>query len=487
MKIYVFSTFLIIIFISSCFAEIHVNEYHFDTYTIHTHNGCQHISNDKVIAHKVPVGKGKRLVKRNAPLTQPFEGYYNCTLGTEAQCNNLKDALAYANNLFASIFDFYVPIKVNLIITNNPKAEFTAQTASPPFYTLRNPNNNQINSYISPLVKQLNLDIPIVFNEIDEYDIRITVKNVFLDPPNNIQPTVVHELLHGLGFTSNLKLVKNGNIGDRFDNYGSNYYMPKITIVDDNNLGKSTVKGFLPLNMWEKNFVDFADQSKYYFDNVSFNNICENVLEYDIHDPIYASEKAKLKEFSLELDQWGGMKQGINFYERSHKSLTVGFKTHDGRVIPVCTYDNAEDSELCHLTSPNIINKSKHDDDWENSIDQNFVLYPINLHPELSNEEKISRYGNGKTIGLLSEDIISILETMGYQRKGTSPSNIIYQVQTNIPVDNSGTVVDGDGDIVTGENLKSTVKSFAVQDSPILARVILMTLYTIIFIQLLFF
>jgi len=490
MKIYVFSTFLIIVsFISSCFAEPHVNEYHFETYTVHSHDGCQHISNDKVIAHKVPIGKGKKLVKRNAPLTEPFEGTFDCSKGTKAQCNNLKDALAYANTLFGSIFDFYVPIKVKLIITNNKKAEYIAQTAVPPYYTLRDPNNNQINAYISPLVKQLNLDIPIVFNDINDYDIKTTVKNKYLDPPYNIQPTIVHELLHGLGFTSNLKLVKGGVIGDRFPVYNrnNNYYMPKISIVKDDNLGKSTVKGFLPLNMLEKNFVDYDDQTKYYFDNVSFNNICENELEYDIHDPIYASEKAKLNEFSLELDQWNGMEQGMHFYERSHVSLSVGFKTHDGRVIPISTYDNAEDSDLCHLTPANFRSKNKHDSKWGNKIDQNFILYPMNVDIELSNEEKIRRYGNGKTVGILSEDIISILETMGYQRRGTPINNTIYQVQTHIPVDNSETVVDGDEDVKTGENLKSQVKSFAVQDSPILTKVILMTVFTLIFIQLSFF
>ena len=335
----------------------------------------------------------------------------------------------------------------------------------------------------------MNLDIPIVFNDINDYDIKTTVKNKYLDPPYNIQPTIVHELLHGLGFTSNLKLVKGGVIGDRFPVYNrnNNYYMPKISIVKDDNLGKSTVKGFLPLNMLEKNFVDYDDQTKYYFDNVSFNNICENELEYDIHDPIYASEKAKLNEFSLELDQWNGMEQGMHFYERSHVSLSVGFKTHDGRVIPISTYDNAEDSDLCHLTPANFRSKNKHDSKWGNKIDQNFILYPMNVDIELSNEEKIRRYGNGKTVGILSEDIISILETMGYQRRGTPINNTIYQVQTHIPVDNSETVVDGDEDVKTGENLKSQVKSFAVQDSPILTKVILMTVFTLIFIQLSFF
>jgi len=110
MKVYAFSIVLIIIsYISSCFAEFY--EYHFEGYTEHSHDGCHHKSNDKIIAHKANVGKKGKFIKRNrTPVSLMFEGTFDCEKGTESQCQRLKDALEYANNLFNSIFGNYIII-----------------------------------------------------------------------------------------------------------------------------------------------------------------------------------------------------------------------------------------------------------------------------------------------------------------------------------------------------------------------------------------
>jgi len=333
------------------------------------------------------------------------------------------------------------------------------------------------------LVKQLNIDTPIIFNEINEFDISITVNHNFLEGANNIQPTIIHELLHGLGIVRNLLSVKNGYIGELYPKFGNNYYMPKITVVEDKDTGKKTIKGFLPLNTWEKNFVDYDEPSKYYFDNVSFNNICELEINFDMHDPMYITERNKLKDFNLYLEQWTGMEQGEHFYKRSHESKSIGFKTHDDKVVLLSTYAYSEDSDLMHLSSPDIVNNYKTDSNWENKIDQNFILYSMNVKIDATNEEKIKNYGKGKTIGLLSTDIISILETMGYHRKGTAPDNTVYQL-TNLAMDNTISIVDG-GTVVT--NKTSTLKSSSSRNTPFITNTILIVLFSLTFIRLYLF
>jgi len=259
---------------------------------------------------------------------------------------------------------------------------------------------------------------------------------------------MVHEILHGLGFCSMLKRVDKGVIGDNLPDYGGDYYMPALLSIEDKVAGKMTIKGFLPVNVYEKYFVDIDNPDNYYFDD-AFCSLSNVELNYDIHKPPYFIERNNLRNFTNYMESWTGMESGIRFYERSHQPQSVAFKTKSGKLLYICTFVNTSHPDLNHIASPNFRYHSsgKVDEDYKpdiaERIDHNFILYPYNVGLSMSNEEKIEKYGNGKTIGVIGKDIIEALETMGYHRKGTPEDNTEYIVVSQI-VKSSDEVMDSE-------------------------------------------
>jgi len=329
---------------------------------------------------------------------------------------------------------------------------------------LKNPNEREAYSYPAPLAKQLNTNIPIDFDKNREHDIAITFSKHYLGDDINIVPTIVHELLHGFGFCAQLKIVHRGVIGNDLPAFGGDYYMPELLSIDNRVEGKRTIKGFLPISIYEKNFVDIDNPNSYYFDE-SFDNLSSVKINYDLHNPPYIVEKENIKKFTGDMEKWNGMETGIHFYERSHTEKSVAFRTNDGTLLYLCTYANSDDPDFNHLATPNFTYNSPDSVENQEVIDHNFILYRNNVGLNLSNEEKIKKFGKGKTVGLLSKDIISALETMGYHRKGSPPDNTVYEVVSQI-VRNSKTYIKGedvsnDDDTIVGgeEGSKNDEKS----------------------------
>jgi len=451
MKIYAFSTFnffiITLCFLNSYLAERVIPEYHIDSKLVHTENGCKHIHNHNgtITLHYTKIDEKRRHVKRNrTPLTKPFEPTFICEVGTEANCNKLKKAMNYANKIFSSIFDFYVPIKITIEIQDEEVKNYHAHTNSPVYYSLKHPNEVNNYSYPISLVKQLLTDEPIKFNEINNYDIYTVFDVSSLGDDCYIEPTLIHEILHGLGFYSQLKPIKGGYLGENIPVYGNNYYLTNLFMVDDEASSKTTIKGFVPPNVWEKNFVDPKNPNSYYIDD-SFVSIGDIKMNYEMHEPVYLIEKNNLKNFPNDLEKWEGMNTSIEFYEKSHHSNSVAFKTKDNSLLYLCTFDNGDDPDLSHVGNEFFTYKSKYNVEYNNHIDENFLFYPENINIHLSNEEKIKRFGNGKTIGVIGYGLINALETLGYHRKGTPEDTTVYHVQTH-EVLNSGHVIDGHND-----------------------------------------
>jgi len=290
--------------------------------------------------------------------------------------------------------DFYSPIKITFTIAEEEEgANYVAYTNQPVYYPLRDPNSPYAYAYPSALAKQLDTNVPIDFDKNRDFDIKTTFGNRYLTEEYNITPTMVHEILHGLGFCSMLKRVDKGVIGDNLPDYGGDYYMPALLSIEDKVAGKMTIKGFLPVNVYEKYFVDIDNPDNYYFDD-AFCSLSNVELNYDIHKPPYFIERNNLRNFTNYMESWTGMESGIRFYERSHQPQSVAFKTKSGKLLYICTFVNTSHPDLNHIASPNFRYHSsgKVDEDYKpdiaERIDHNFILYPYNVGLSMSNEEK---------------------------------------------------------------------------------------------------
>ncbi|ORX50424.1 hypothetical protein BCR36DRAFT_412446 [Piromyces finnis] len=485
MKIYIFPFLLYILLnLSLCYSELVIKEYHLNSKHISHVDGCKRIDNDDnfLVTKYTTVDKKNKQKRDRTPLTEPFEVTFNYTTGTNEQWEIIKESVNYAKELFNSIFDFYTPIKILLQIVNSVENKI-AFTEHAVYYQLKKPNEKYGYSYPAPLAKQLITDIPIDFEKNRQHDIIITFNGRSVVRKNNLTPTMVHEMLHGFGFSSLIKRVLNGKFYNDAPSFGREYYMPDILTIGDKDTGMKVIKGFLPINVYEKNFVDIANNN-YYFDD-SFCSITDIDLNYEIHDPPYYSEKEKLQDLTSYVESWSGMQRGINLYEKSHQPKSTAFKTKDGRLLYVCTFSKSDKPDFNHICSRNMVYESEDVYNIEAEYDENFVMHPYNIGLALSNEEKIQKYGNGKTIGLLSEDIISALETMGYHRKGTPQDNTQYTVVTQV-VNTAHTYIDGHFVDDGTSNINQVIQEEEEEDGafslsyPSLIYILFITLYSFI-------
>lgn len=452
MKIQVCSTILFL-YLSICNVnkgsalEV-IREYHYDSSLIHSDEGCHHkINNSTVHTHFAPVQKLSRRKKRQllnrVPLEKPLTPIFECNVGTQANCDRLKRAVEYANTLVGSALDIYNPIIVKYVIRDDLNKNYNAQTSFPVTYSLKDPNENMVLSYPVALVKQLNTNKEIIFNQKDDFDILTKFNVKSLKEENQIESTVIHELLHGLGVTARIRRIENGNLGDDIPNFGSNYYIPDFIRLDLE--GEKSIDGFLPVGIYERHFVEYSNPDHYYFTQL-FNSITDyKNLNIIYHQPAYYDDKRQLQKIEEYVETWQGMEEGETFERFSHEFKEIAFRTKEGSLLPICSY-SVEDgkkfnTDLHHIMSKKFTSDEPYTDD---NIDENFVIYRFNINLLLSAEEKVAKYGPNNPNGLFSEELLQMLSTMGYHRKNAPEDNRVYEViSENVMIENKGSV-DGD-------------------------------------------
>ncbi|ORX77381.1 hypothetical protein BCR32DRAFT_270704 [Anaeromyces robustus] len=461
MKVYIFSIviFLYIIFcnINVSLTKLVVPEYHFsDEIHFTTEHGCKLSKKENNIKVKYTSFKkhdklNKRLVR--TPIANPFIPIYDFGTANEYVRQRVKNITEYAFSVFTEVFDFYQPLRVKVTVDSDPKNEFYGKTLPPVLYALRDPLENMTIAYPLPLVKQLNLDSAIDFDTNNEYDLHHVLDNDFiLQKDITLDVVMVHEMLHGFGLTSQIRTVVNGNINPNIPAYHSEvkYYMPDLLEHRNVKDNIKTIETFVPISIWERHFVDYQDQTNYYFTE-KFNSISETPLYLDFHEPMFASEKSQMSHLQDAVDNWQGLDEGVNFYEKVHQGRSVGFKTKDGRIVPVLTYEDGKSApDLHHVCSRNINYVSPNKSTGQ--IDQNFAMYPkVIMTQDLNEILTKHNLGPQNKHGFLSDDLISILETMGYHRKGTPVDNRVFHVIKKHEVDEDKAIVDGK-DSKTGSN-----------------------------------
>jgi len=437
MRVYIFSIaiFLYLIFCInvSLTKKVVVPEYHFTEDIYFSKHGCEHHKKPNNVQIKYASVKDNNNLKKRQnrqPLKKPFQPIYDFGNVSNFISQRVKNITEYAFSIFEEVFDFYEPLKVKVYIDHNPENHFYGSTAPPVLYALKDPLENMTIAYPLPLVKQLNLDKQIDFSN-NEYDLLHHLDIDFLEEKNTIIDVVIfHEMLHGFGLTSQIRSVTNGDVNSRIPLYHeeSKYYMPELLEHDKKEESLKTIESFVPVSIWERHFVEYNNPNKYFFTD-KFNSITKEPLNLNFHDPMFYSEKNQVKTLEETVRKWEGLQEGINFYEKSHQFGAVGFKTKEGRVVPIVTSDDG-DPDLHHVDSRN---KLAHKEDI---VDENFAMYPsVIMHQKVNEIISEHKLGPRNKHGYLSDDLISILETMGYHKKGTPPNNRVYQVIDKHEVD----------------------------------------------------
>jgi len=326
---------------------------------------------------------------------------------------------------------------------------FSNDTKTPPY------------TYTQALVKQLNLNKNIEFKEKD-FTLLVNVNTTYTDKLNityqvDLEHSILHELLHGLGFGSETGHIKELDSTNKNKTIHDYVYAPREMHEINEKLllnveghsdyfylwGSSEYKGLYPLSIYEKHFVDLHTK-KYIFKGLEFlyqELDCFNkTLLINVSDD-FATCVNKLSSKTRDIITTIPMK----YYLKAH---SIGFLNKLGKIIPLQTFDNAyrEGGSICHIeftkekefnkylnetikgnnqNSPNLNN-----DNIYNYIDENMLMYYCEVGAD--HDLILSTVAKNNKHELISSDILSVLTTLGWTEKGTTKSNNTYYVADDI-------------------------------------------------------
>jgi len=253
---------------------------------------------------------------------------------------------------------------------------------------------------------------------------------------------LAHEILHGMGIYYLIQPLSNmiPDFGIKPD-----VVLPPMDINEYEGDGGVLldVKTFLPPSIYEKNFVDLKKmvemngvltENYYFFDENYYGAFRDFPLNFVVHRPLEDDEELDRQQFNRVLSNWRGYPIAENFYQAGSTANSVGFLTKEGEIIKLQTYDNEYSNDLFHISTPydcESHNKCSIEDTTDHHLlkyGPDFVMLSKYYLMGLTAEEKIELIAPNNTYGLLGDNIVHMLTTMGWTEKGHEPNNKLYYV-----------------------------------------------------------
>jgi len=283
----------------------------------------------------------------------------------------------------------------------------------------------------------------------------------------NLELTVLHEILHGLGFGSEtgqlIEMLKEDKRDSKLKyNLYDFYYVPreiqeidkdKLMRVRNNNdfvVLRPTIKykGLFPLSVYEKNFVDIYTKTNL-FEGLEFL-----YKELDCFKSAYLigfNDKFPecIKKLSSRTKHLISLIP-MNYYFKYH---STGFLNLEEKTIPLQTFDYKYyyGKSINHIefskekTFNNFINSTMNGteklinlndvvnvDEIDEMADENILMYYRNLG--FSSDILLSTVAKNNKYGLISSDILSVLTTIGWTEKGKPRSLIKFYVAEDVEI-----------------------------------------------------
>lgn len=330
-------------------------------------------------------------------------------------------------------------------------------------------------SYTQALAKQLNIkgnptfkknDFSIVFN----YD---EISHMPQSYP--LEYLIVHEMMHGMGFTITSKFFNyefpNKNFKNRdnidLDDYNKYYkggkYLPcEISHYDSHNVDdlktleelkklESSRKNqnFYPLTVFEKNIVDLKNK-KYIFRNFEnlykeFNELSQNKVT---NDDASLNDLYKETYDKLSSDTRDSITE--TYLNYLIKSSSIGILTKENEVVPLFTqnewYEGSKEiihtpSKYYEMMTKNLDTEGDEghgeipvikEDNYSEYYDENMLMIP-----GIEGEEAIlamNEYRKKSKHDIIGQGIVDIMKTLGWTEKGENFSDEVYYVAEDIEI-----------------------------------------------------
>jgi len=358
-------------------------------------------------------------------IDDPFILNVNCF--SVQDCADYPEKVQEGAYYVAETFEFYQQVNVNVTIF--PFCEYISDgcesimgiTYPPTFLSLSETENGESFLYPQALVKQLDVDSNVQYEDIDFI--------IYLNSNYHPQPAqdnraliAAHEILHGLGFFHQINPIS--VYINNFQNYfQEDFALPPINYVETD----TTIKyqGWTPFSIFDKFIVSTSNPNEYSYKKLEkFKNHDVN-FEISIKKPTTKQYNDFMNTFrALENDQEahiGGVQVARDFTTLN----AVGFRTTDGSIVQLQTFDGTYESasSISHINVPFACKNSSTCNAKSAKINENYLMY-FTVISRASTDKLISTFKTKSKHDLIGQDIVKVMCTLGWnERNGDSTTN----------------------------------------------------------------
>jgi len=373
-----------------------------------------------------------------------FKYKFHCIDNINNICEKISDELSVALNELSNALEIKETIVFESYALDTSKYyglnyNSLANTLDTNFISLKTSNDDNTPPYAYPqaLAKQLKVDrkLKLKKNDFIIFFNTFKINELFnYNKDSNISIIILHEILHGLGFTTT------GGSHDYGDDYPPAYLPNLIYNMDSEVIEKlnsiedvmsySPWSTFIPLGIYQKYLINLTNKKNIFqnlgFVHNDFNQCLWSIWAKSIEE---LTSNCYFKRLSGNIQHELG-KAASSFYTYQN----MGFLTYNNKEITVQTFDGIynQSSSICHIDSKYDSMRSEAFGDETNEenaykyLDENVLMFYSDTG--YSKDLILKTVAKKNKHGLISDDIIDILKTLGWAEKGESYSDDLYYV-----------------------------------------------------------
>ncbi|ORX42151.1 hypothetical protein BCR36DRAFT_338006 [Piromyces finnis] len=361
-------------------------------------------------------------------INDPFNLNVHC-YSTE-DCENYPARIQEGAYFIAQTFEFYQTVNVNVTIfpfcrymQNESGCESVMGITYPPtFISLSETKDSEPFLYPQALVKQLDVDSDISYDPID-FLIYLNSSYKPIESQDNRALIAAHEILHGLGFFHQINPIS--VYLNNYQNYFNNdFALPPIRYEETENT--IAYNGWTPFSIFDKYIVNSSKPDEYLYGKLEKYKTHEVNFEISIKRPTtqqYNKFMSTFKALENDVEANAGGIEVANLFSTLN---AVGFRTKDGKVVELQTFDGRYESasSISHINVPFKCKSSSTCTVTNASINENYLMY-FTVISKASTSRLVNAFKESKH-ELVGSDIVRIMCTLGWNEKGSSSDNNNY-------------------------------------------------------------
>jgi len=370
----------------------------------------------------ISIPKGKYI---KAALDDPFNLNVHCF--NQNSCGDYPEKVQEGAYYVSNALEFYNSVNVNVTIfpfcnyiEDGSCSSIMGITYPPTFVPLKETDDSEEFLYPQALVKQLNLNSGINYEQIDF----VVYLNSNYSPDadhDNRSLIAAHEILHGLGFFHQINPVS-VYISNYQNMFTQDFAIPPIQYVEEGTVIK--YQGWTPFSIFDKYIVGTANPDEYLYQKLT--KFRDHSINFEVD-----SERTTQKQYNTFVNTFKELASdreatpgGVEV-ARLFKTLNaVGFRTKDGSVVELQTFDGTYESasSISHINVPFACKNSGTCSASGKYPEENYLMY-FTVISKASTDKLINAFKSKSKHDLIGPNIIKIMTTIGWNEKDGDNNN----------------------------------------------------------------